>query len=272
MKPIYTLGTILLLVGVVYCPAKAKPDFYNVFRRTYSVKPGSPLDQARCLTCHTAPGPPIRNPFGKTVKAALDAAHSKSLTPSILRQLEGADADKDGWKNGEEIAAGFLPGDPHSHPTGQPSAKPSGSPPASPPANKSELIPTHSFHPLRVHFPIALFLFGVFLEGWGKWKRRAALREAGFVCLTGASVVSFAAVATGLIARYRLGLPFSGTVLIHVVLALSATFGMAATALLGRSAAKAGRERTGWLYWVVLLLSALLLGCAAFFGGILVYG
>ena len=234
------------------------------------------MDQARCLTCHSAPGPPARNLYGKAVEAALDAAHSKSLTSSILRQVEVADSDKDGWKNGEEIAAGFLPGDPTSHPTshptGQPSARQSGSPPVAAPEGKSELIPTHSFHPLLVHFPIALFLFGVFLEGWGTWKRRPDLREAAFVCLTGASVISFAAVATGLIARYRLGLPFTGTVLIHVAMALSATLGMAGTALLGRSAAKAGRERTGWLYWVVLLLSALLVGSAAFFGGILVYG
>ncbi len=67
-------------------------------------------------------------------------------------------------------------------------------------------------------------------------------------------MTSLAAVATGLVAVYRLGFALQGTVLIHLILALSATVSMAVTTLVGRTAARAGKERSGWLYWLTLLL------------------
>jgi len=253
--------------------AHARPEFWATFERTYAVKKGSALEQAKCITCHIPAGPPARNPYGKTVEEALHAAHSKEVTSTILRQIENKDSDGDGWTNGDEIAAGTLPGDPKSHPSGTPVKHPSsGATPGPATSGPAPLIPTHSFHPQIVHFPIALFLFGGFLEGWGLWKRRSNLREAGFLCMTGAGVTSLAAVATGLIAVYRLGFALKGTVLIHLVLALSATVGMAVTALAGRAAARAGKERSGRLYWLILLLSLALVGAAGHFGGMLVYG
>jgi uncharacterized membrane protein len=139
------------------------------------------------------------------------------------------------------------------------------------PSNPS-LIPLHSFHPQIVHFPIALFLFGGFLEGMGLWRRRTGWREAGFLCLTGASVTSLAAIATGLTAMYRNEYALKGNVLIHLILALSATTAMAVTALVGRAAVKKEQERTGWLYWLALLIALLLVSITGHWGGILVYG
>ena len=139
------------------------------------------------------------------------------------------------------------------------------------PTNTS-LIPLHSFHPQIVHFPIALFLFGGFLEGMGMLRRRAAWRDAGFLCMVGASVTSFAAIATGLTAMFRNEYALKGNVLIHLVLALSATTAMGITALLGHAAVKRGKERNGWLYWIVLLIALGLVGIAGHWGGILVYG
>ena len=63
-----------------------------------------------------------------------------------------------------------------------------------------------------------------------------------------------------------------GNILIHLVLALSATTAMAVTALVGRAAAKGGKERNGWLYWLALLIALALVSITGHWGGILVYG
>ena len=261
---------VLALVTLASGNAWGRPEFLTVFRQTYVIKSGTPLDQAKCVTCHVAAGPPERNSFGAALKHILDAAHTKTLTPEILHQLDAQDCDGDGWSSGAEIRAGTLPGDPTSFPAGTPGPVKSGV--ANHASAPPPMIPLHSFHPIIVHFPIALFLFGGFLEAWGMWKRRLALREAGFVCLSGASVTSFAAIATGLTAMYRNGFALRGMVLTHLVLALSASLGMALTALLGWSAVRAGRPRDSRVYWVVLFISLALVGLAGHWGGLLVYG
>ena len=86
------------------------------------------------------------------------------------------------------------------------------------------------------------------------------------------NTIVLAAVATGLTALYRNEYALKGNVLIHLILALSAVTAMAVTALAGWSAVKNGKDRSGWLYWVALLISLLLVSIAGHWGGILVYG
>ena len=284
MNRAHILLAIVVFLGTSQSSLEAKPKFWLAFQQTYTVKVGTPIDRAKCLTCHAAPGPPNLNPYGLTVRDALRAAKSEDVTPAILNSIESRDADGDRFTNGQEITAGTLPGDPKSHPDAPP---PNGThaagttmpgmsghmaTPGTVPPSNSSLIPLHSFHPQIVHFPIALFLFGGFLEAVGLWKRRSGLREAAFLCMAGASITSFAAVATGLTAMFRNEYALKGNVLIHLILASSATVTMGITAMLGRKAAKKGKERSGWLYWAVLFAALALVSIAGHWGGILVYG
>ena len=124
---------------------------------------------AACRNCHTSP--PEWNVYGLAVKAEMQEVGARQLTVAVLQAIEGGDADQDGWLNGDEIRAGYLPGDSESHPDGRPgdavepvtgttgpiggNVAPTPVPAASPP-----VVPLHSFHPAVVHFPVALFLFG----------------------------------------------------------------------------------------------------------------
>ncbi|MBI1757018.1 MAG: hypothetical protein HY248_03610 [Fimbriimonas ginsengisoli] len=125
MNP-YRAAAIALFIAISALCA-AKPPFLKVFLATYKVNPRSALGKARCLTCHRPPAPPIRNPYGKAVEAALHASGSRMITPEMLRSVEKLDSDGDGFSNIEEIRAGTLPGNPKSKPRrkrrGSPSAE-----------------------------------------------------------------------------------------------------------------------------------------------------
>ena len=86
---------------------------------------------------------------------------NKSFSAALWQELGSLDSDKDGASNQAEVQAGTLPGDPNS----KPAATAGATPPASPaPPEKREtefsraLHPVNAFHPIMVHFPIALFL------------------------------------------------------------------------------------------------------------------
>ncbi len=275
---------LILVMGVVapVC-ATALPKFHKVFLQTYQPKPGSPLGEAKCLTCHASPGPPKRNSYGKLVEETIHGAGSHDeVTAALLHKIESVDSDGDGWTNGQEIAEGTLPGDPISHPLATPSsstALPSPQVPDAQPAVSKQsssglqrmLMPKHSFHPIIVHFALALFIFGATLEILGLLKRRPNLSEAGFMNMTIGSMAGVAAAATGLVAAYRNGFPWKGTLLIHLILGLTAALGMATTACLGYRASRFRRERYSRVYLALVVISLLLVIAAGFFGGEFVY-
>lgn len=109
-----TAAVVLFTVAAGAC--LAKPPFLRIFLATYKVDPNSELGRARCLTCHMPPGPPVRNPFGKDVQAALRATHARMISPELLRSIEQKDSDGDGFSNIAEIKAGTLPGNAQSKP------------------------------------------------------------------------------------------------------------------------------------------------------------
>jgi len=254
-------------------PANALPPFWSTFRQTYLPKDGTPLSTARCQTCHVNAAGGARNVYGKLIEATLKAEKATVLTAAILKKTESVDSDEDGWTNGAEIAAVMLPGDPNSHPNGEPPATPAAQVSTTPGRSSgSPLLPPHSFHPIIVHFPIALFMFGCILEVLGAWKGRTELCTAGYFNVLIGSLSAPVAATTGFIMVFRRGYPIEGLVLAHLTLALASTAGMLATAYLGRSAARAGRERASRLYWFLLVASAVLVAVAGHLGGMLVYG
>ena len=73
-----------------------------------------------------------------------------------------------------------------------------------------QYVPKHSLHPMFVHFPIALFLFGAGLEVFG-WRRKdATMRQAGWWALLFGSLSTVVAVPTGLMVFLRSGFQTDG--------------------------------------------------------------
>lgn len=253
----------VLFAFVLSCTCEAKPEFLKVFNSVYNPSPSSPLGEAKCGICHVSSGPPRRNPYGKDLKTALNQSRDGQFTAEILKQVEGLDSDGDGYTNIEEISQGFLPGDPASHPTAHgvnPTAKGTSE-------SGSSLIPSHAFHPVVIHFPIALFLFGVFLEFMALRSKNPALGVAALWNLHGALASLLIVVPTGvaawLIGEHKL----EGGMLIHLCLAIGSIVLMIATIMT--------RKRLGpdsKAYWAVLLLAAVIIGLTGHFGGQMVYG
>ena len=258
-----TLGVVVLLVGTILT-AEARPPFLALFKDYYKVDSNSALGQAGCKTCH-AEGT-TRNPYGKELSKLVKMSDDGKLTDSMLKQVENFDSDGDGYKNGDEITQGSLPGDPNVHPEGKP-----GDPPkkvaASSPGMLSTLLPANGFHPVVVHFPIALFLFGVLLEILGIRKSNSELGKAAGWNLVGAlaslSIVAPSGIAAWLLGGHKL----EGTMLIHMLLAIT-SLGLMIATLVARK--KFGH--TDKVYLVVLILTAIIVGLTGHFGGQLVYG
>ena len=260
---------------VLAASAAATPDNWETFKKAYAIKPDSRIFKTECMTCHTEV--PAHNPFGKDAKAAAKS-NNGVLTLDILRSLEAKDSDGDGWPNAEEIKQDFLPGDPNSHPAGMPpgaldhtqmmgadmNAK---SDPAKTGNALDALIPRHSFHPLVIHFPIALFIFGAFLELVGWRRKHSALRDAAWWCLLAGALSTLIAVPTGFLLFYRSGLQWTGLPLVHVPLALTATALMIATVLWRRKGA-----HQSLAYFVLLALATAVLSAAGHFGAQMVWG
>lgn len=252
------LSFILMFLAAV-CPAK--PQFLIVFNNTYHPDQSSPLGEAKCGICHTTP--PHRNPYGKDLKKLVDGSPDGMLTSAMLKAVEGLDSDGDGYTNGEEIAQGFLPGDPSNHPSkhgGMP--KSFGSSRA-----ESPLIPSHAYHPAFVHFPIALFLFAVLLEYLGIRRKDSALGTAAVWNLHGALASMAIVVPTGIAAWLLGGHKLEGAMLYHMICAGGGGVFMIVTIMSRKRYGNTSRA-----YWFEMILCAILICAAGYFGGQMVYG
>jgi len=268
LKPGALRTIVALSILAIAAVSEAKPKFLDLFIATYKPDAASALGQAKCGICHTTP--PKRNPYGKDLKKLIDASSDGDLTVDMLKQVENIDSDGDGWSNGDEIKQGFLPGDPSSHPPGtapKGAKKSDVTTSSSSSSASSSLIPSNGFHPVVIHFPIALFIFGLFLEFVGLWKKIPALAVAAHWNLTGA-LVSLAIVAPTGIAAWLIGEhKLEGNMLIHLLLAISSLVLMSVT-LVARK--KLGNESK--VYWTILILAAVIVGLTGHFGGQMVYG
>ena len=269
--------------------ASATPEYWETFQSTYSVKVDSVFEKAECSTCHAQI--PSHNAYGRAVNSALQSAKTEILTAVLLEGAEGVDSDGDGWRNGDEIRRGTLPGDATSKPVGEPPAMKmdaghmgtsgrdmpgtmSGMGEHDYTATVGELIPKHSFHPLLVHFPIALFLFGALLDLFGIRLNRGHVRAAALWNMCAGSVSTVLAIPTGFVAALRMGYPLGyGTAIFgHLAAGISAAFLMLAVVLWRVRGMRQREEPSSWRYVLVLLLASGVVSLAGHWGGGLVYG
>jgi uncharacterized membrane protein len=240
----------------------AIPPFLEEFKKSYELDPKEHLAKAGCAICHVSP--PAHNSYGADVKKALSG--SREISGIVLMGLDDQDSDGDGFSNGEEIQARSLPGDKASTPENvpPPSAAPS-------PAESGFGIglPKHAFHPTLVHFPIALYIFGAFLDFVGFQRKMAGMRQAGWWNMLAGTIFTVFAIPTGLLASFGEGYPLVvGTpVFLHLMLAVGATLMMVLSLVWIRR-----KPEPTVVYWIWLFLSVVVLGMAGHFGGMLVYG
>jgi hypothetical protein len=111
----FWVGLSLLAVIALASWAAATPAMTGPFKTLYSPKDGTDLAKAMpCLACHTAmPGTKTNlNAYA----ADLQKAAKGTYNTAAYKAVESLDSDKDSFKNGDELKAGTLPGDPKSKP------------------------------------------------------------------------------------------------------------------------------------------------------------
>lgn len=221
-----------LLFALSVGATQARPQFVAVLTQTY--KPyAAPLQQRSCVNCHISMSNLQRNAYGKEIEAAMTAASATNLTPAILHKVESMDAAGDGVTNLTRIEKGLPPaGAQGTTPSSAPptsSAGQTGSSPA-PHSLASRLnpaswqwVPKNGLHPAIVHFPIALFIAGLFLDFLGLARKNRNFLIAGWYNLFLAALSALAACLTGLYAIVLQQIPIAGLIRTHLCLALVAT-------------------------------------------------
>jgi hypothetical protein len=115
-RPLPWIGLALLVVIGLATWAAASAQLTGSFRALYSPKEGTDLAKAMpCLACHTAM-PATKTNLNPYAADLAKAAAGKPVDEKAYKAIENLDSDKDGFKNGVELKAGTLPGDPKSKP------------------------------------------------------------------------------------------------------------------------------------------------------------
>jgi uncharacterized membrane protein len=140
------------------------------------------------------------------------------------------------------------------------------------PKKEKPLIPKNAFHPAIVHFPIALFIAGLFLDALGMWKKHKTLLLAGWYNLVLGAVSTLASIASGVTAMSIMHLPFKGLIFNHLVLASIGTAIMWAMVALRYK--RHDKMSTGLraAYYVLATTGVILIAFSAHLGGAFVYG
>ena len=200
------------------------------------------------------------------------------VTPAVLHTLDSTDSDGDGWPNSVELQKDTLPGDPTSKPNGaapgslKQKANTAAAPASNPFSLQAILYPSHAQHPVIVHFPIALFVFSLFLDLFGLLTGKRALNAAAYYNLAAAAATGVLSVVTGLLAwRFAFGAePLAGDrwLLFHLVLGILTTILMLALwAIRARHPIYAARPLSR-LYIIVAMLTFAVVTVTGHIGGI----
>lgn len=130
-----------------------------------------------------------------------------------------------------------------------------------------KVFPEHGFHPLVIHFPIALFIFGALLEVLGRIKKNDLLQKASGWNLLAGALMTLVTVPTGFVIFFKAGYSWQGIVLTHAILAGVSTVLMLTTAIW-----KVRKNPTSAFYYILLFVATIAVGATGHFGGQLIYG
>ena len=112
---------------------------------------------------------------------------------------------------------------------------------------KSALLARHAQHVVLIHFPIALFLVGVFFDVVARWTRREAMATVAFYNIVVAALFVVPVLTTGVLAwRWQLeGQRLHGTLLLHLVFGCTSGLLILMTAWLHIRARRCGGNTSG---------------------------
>ncbi len=242
--------------------------------------------QAKCAECH---GPQVRKPkgkFGYVLDLKKLAADPEKVVPykpeeSQLWQLvhdeempaEGAKAGPLTKEQKDIIHAWIEAGAPSTPiEQGTPSPDKKAAESASAPATRRHLLDwLGKFHVMVIHFPIALLLAAAAGEVWSAWRRiRQPAPAVRFCVLLGAISAIVAAVLGWLHAASGYGLDSPLILAWHRCFGTATAVGSVILAVLSEIDSRRGTR--SWWFRLLLLLVALLVAVAGYFGGLLVHG
>lgn len=240
---IAAIAGILLLSG----RAHAKPEYLDVLTATFKTD-SAKLTEKSCANCHVSDSDYTKNAYGSLVARELLAANTKELTPAILIKI---------GEPGSASASNASAAAPEAN---------------SAPKKPKPLIPKNAFHPAIVHFPIALFMAGLFLDTLGMWKRHKTLLLAGWYNLLLGAISTLASIASGLAAMTIMHLPYKGLIFNHLMLACIGTAIMWAMVALRFKRHEKMSASLRAVYYVLAVSGVILIAFSAHLGGDFVYG
>jgi uncharacterized membrane protein len=136
---------------------------------------------------------------------------------------------------------------------------------------KSVLLAKHAQHVVLVHFPIALYIAGVFFDFISRGRKQSAFATAAYFNLSLAALSTFPVIATGLLAwQFALeGQKIKGVLLLHLVFALTSSVLICVSWWIHRQARRAGGDVLPGFRLLVEALTVCLVALTGHLGGFL---
>jgi uncharacterized membrane protein/mono/diheme cytochrome c family protein len=268
----------LLLVSPAFATAQPGPrDLATEVKAVF---------QTKCSECH---GPQVQKPkgkFGYVLDLKKLAADPEKVVPSkpdesvlwqlVRDEMMPAEGAKSGplTKEQKEIIRAWIEAGAPSTPIGSSdpsSANTAADGPPAPAAKRQFLDWLGNFHVVVIHFPIALLLAAAAGELWFTWRRvRQPSPAVRFCVLLGAGSAIVAAALGWLHAASGYGASSPSTLAWHRW--LGTAIGAGSVILAAFSEIDSRRGVRSWRFRLLLLLVALLVVAAGYFGGLMVYG
>jgi uncharacterized membrane protein len=136
------------------------------------------------------------------------------------------------------------------------------------------MISTSHFHPMLVHFPIALVLFGFIFDAISLFfKKEPCLSKSGFYLLLVGTLSGIAAWLSGILFTSDLSGAAGEIKETHELLALLTVITLVITSALRIYLKVKNKENSNakWLAFILYAVATLLVSATGFFGGTLVY-
>jgi uncharacterized membrane protein len=238
----------------------ARPQFLAVLTSTYSANAPTLTTQS-CANCHLSDSDFTRNPYGQAIEHEMDAEGTSDLTPTVLHKVESQTAPGATQTYLARITAGLVPWT-VSVATPAPPTR----------VHHEEFPPSNMFHPIIVHFPIALFIAGLFLDLLGLFRGDRNLNAAGWYNLVLAAISALGALATGYASVLKMRVPLTGLIREHMLLAVAGTILMWVMVGLRVHRHEKINPALRMVYYVVAAVTCILISIAGHLGGTYVYG